>query len=207
MDIWSLDKIVLFAAFAVPGFISLKIYDINTSGYYRDTSKQLIDIVSYSCLNLALCSIPIFIVEVYLKPCLADFMYFCFYAFILFVIPVITALGLYRFRKSQLAQSFLPHPLHRSWDCVFFNSETLWMKVVLKNGKKLIGYYGEDSFTSTDPSHYQIYLQQVWRPNKNGGFKEQKHDSKGLIVSLSEISYVEFFSTRPESDEDEQTNE
>ncbi|MBI1325967.1 hypothetical protein GC170_22630 [bacterium] len=198
MDIWSLDKIFLFTLLAVPGFISLKLYDINTSGYYRDSSKQLIDIVTYSCLNLAFCAFPIYVIEYYLKECMPGFLYFIFYFSVIFVVPLFSAILLYWFRTTRFARKYLPHPLHRSWDFVFFNSQCFWVKIVLKSKEVLYGYYGENSFTSTDPAHYQIYLEQVWRKNRSGGFKEMKSETKGLIVSMSEISYMEFFGAQME---------
>jgi len=51
MDIWNADKLALFIVFFVPGFISMKVYDLLVPGETRDASKSLLDAISYStCL-------------------------------------------------------------------------------------------------------------------------------------------------------------
>ena len=53
MDIWNADKLALFIVFFVPGFISMKVYDLLVPGETRDASKSLLDAISYSTLNFA----------------------------------------------------------------------------------------------------------------------------------------------------------
>lgn len=54
MNIWDLDKLFLFVMFVVPGFISLKAYELFVPGQPKDSSKQIIDVITYSCINYAL---------------------------------------------------------------------------------------------------------------------------------------------------------
>lgn len=63
MDIWEADKLVLFIAFVVPGFISLKTYALLQPTQVKDTSQQLIDAVAYSSVNYALLLGPMYAVE------------------------------------------------------------------------------------------------------------------------------------------------
>ena len=59
MDIWEVDKLVLFIAFVIPGFISIKTYQLAFPGIDRATSDQLIDAVAYSSINYAILIFPI----------------------------------------------------------------------------------------------------------------------------------------------------
>lgn len=54
MDIWSSDKLVLFVGFVIPGFVSLKTYQLLFQSPSSNPSDQLIDAVAYSCLNQGL---------------------------------------------------------------------------------------------------------------------------------------------------------
>jgi hypothetical protein len=41
----------------------------------------------------------------------------------------------------------------------------------LKDGNKIAGTYGENSFTSSYPSEEQIFLEETWVLNKEGRFE------------------------------------
>jgi len=43
MDIWQIDKLVLFLVFFIPGFISIRVYDSLVPSERRDLSKSLFD--------------------------------------------------------------------------------------------------------------------------------------------------------------------
>jgi hypothetical protein len=44
------------------------------------------------------------------------------------------------------------------------------MQRPLKDGNKIAGTYGENSFTSSYPSEEQIFLEETWVLNKEGRF-------------------------------------
>lgn len=60
MDIWEYSKIFIFIMFVIPGFISLKVYEILQVSVSKESSKLIIDAVAYSCINYAVLFIPIF---------------------------------------------------------------------------------------------------------------------------------------------------
>jgi len=43
MNIWETDKLIVFLLFVIPGFISLKTYELLIPNEQKDSSKQLID--------------------------------------------------------------------------------------------------------------------------------------------------------------------
>src|SRR5690606_40625695 len=63
MDIWQTDKLVLFLAFVIPGFISIKCYQLAFPGTARPSSEQLVDAIAYSCINYAVLAVPIVLIE------------------------------------------------------------------------------------------------------------------------------------------------
>jgi len=53
MDLWNADKLTLFIVFFLPGFISMKVYDLLVPGEPRDFTKSMFEAISYSALNFA----------------------------------------------------------------------------------------------------------------------------------------------------------
>ena len=54
MEIFESSKLVLFIIFAIPGFISIKTYSLLCPNHEKDSTKLIIDAITYSCLNYAL---------------------------------------------------------------------------------------------------------------------------------------------------------
>ena len=54
MEIFESSKLVLFIIFAIPGFISIKTYSLLCPNQDKDSTKLIIDAITYSCLNYAL---------------------------------------------------------------------------------------------------------------------------------------------------------
>lgn len=195
MDIWSQDKLIIFVLFVVPGFIAIKVYELFSTVKDKDTGKQLIDAVSYSCLTYAIAFIPLTYVETPAfkanNPNWYAFIIFC----VLFVVPVILALTLRFFRHTNFVQKYLPHPTPKPWDFVFSKRLTYWVRVTLKNGQVIGGMFGINSFASSAPAEEQIYLEQNWILNKDGGFERPIEQTAGIIILSSEIATIEFLSS------------
>jgi hypothetical protein len=193
MDIWNADKLALFLIFFVPGFISIKIYDLLVPGETRDFSKSLLEAVSYSTLNFAALFWLIALIHG------GNFyqQHFNLYYFSVFVIMVVAPacwpfvfLRLATWRR--VAKHFV-HPIQKPWDYVFGKHDPFWIIVHLKSGQKIGGRFGIESFASSNPADEQIYLEEVWELDDDGRFLEPVENSRGIIVMNDEIRAVEFF--------------
>jgi len=193
MDIWEIDKLLIFLIFVIPGFISLKTYDLLVPNSNEDSSKRLIDAISYSCINYAILFVPIIFIE---KKPLFDsdpILYALFYIFVVFVSPIIIACIWKKLRSSKKFQDVMPHPTKKPWDYVFSNRKCFWVIVELKDGRKIAGKYADKSFSSSYPENDQLYLEETWKLNKDGGFKRKRERSAGIIIVSDEISTIELF--------------
>lgn len=201
MRIWELDKLILFIAFVIPGFVSIKCYQLLFPGTERPTSDQLVDAIAYSSINYAILLIPIIFVE---NSSLKEnyiYLYYIFYTFVLLIAPIIWVVAWKYLRTHNLFQRSAPHPTAKPWDYVFSQRKSYWLKVVLKDGTTVAGKYGAKSFASSAPADEQIYLEESWILNDNGGFLREKNNTAGVIVLSKEISYIEF---RNDGENDEQ---
>lgn len=201
MNIWDDSRLALFIAFAVPGFIAIKVYELLSPSKQADSSKQLIDAVSYSCLNYAVLLLPIYLVESSTLRSIHPKIYVLFYVGVLFFAPVLLVISWKFMRELQWIQKFVPHPAQKPWDYVFAQRRTYWVIVTLNNGDRVAGMYGPNSFASSAPSEEQIYLEEQWLFNKYGGFERPAEQTSGVIILSSEIRTVEFMHSGDQGNE------
>ena len=193
MDIWQSDKLILFLLFVIPGFISLKFYELVIPNERKDSSKQIIDAIAYSCINYAILLIPIIHIEAMRKNNEVNSIgYYLFYLFVFIVAPIIWVLIFKWLREKDFFQKIAPHPTLKPWDYVFRQRKPYWIKITLKNGKIVGGKYSINSFASSSPVKEQIYLEESWIINDKGGFERKKNDSEGIIIMSDEILLIEF---------------
>lgn len=193
MDIWQADKLILFIAFVIPGFLSIKFYQLIFPGTIRNASDQLIDAVAYSCINYALLFWAIVYVEDAGFRQIHPSLYYVFYVFVLFVSPFFLVLAWKWLRTHERFKGTAPHPTPKPWDFVFKQAKPFWIVVYLKNGNKVGGRYSGKSFASSFPADEQIYLEESWLVSDAGLLDRAVKQSAGVLIMASEISYVEFF--------------
>jgi len=195
MDIWNSSKLFIFILFVVPGFLSMKAYNVFHPTVQIDTSKAIVEVVSYSCINHAIWFIPIYYFEGLGFKFSHPFIYFCFYMIVLIISPILLALIFSKARVLPWIKNLLPHPTGRSWDYYFGLRKTAWVVVTLKDGKTIGGYYGSDSFASSAPEPEQLYLEQSWHINSDGGFDSVKDKTQGVLILSKDIEKIEFYET------------
>lgn len=191
MEIWELDKLFLFIAFVIPGFISIKCYQLAFPRTERLASEQIVDAVAYSSINYVLLILPIVGIENSSLKSHYPWLYYLFYVFVLFVSPIILVFVWRYLRTRDFFQRNSPHPTGKPWDYVFSQRKPYWVKITLKNGTVIAGRYAEKSFTSSAPAEEQIYLEETWLLNNKGGFERKKNNTAGVIILSNEISYIE----------------
>lgn len=201
MSICDDNKLALFIAFVVPGFIAIKVYDLLSPSAQVDTSKRIIDAVSYSCLNYAILLWPIFVVESIDLKTNHPQAYAIFYMGVMFFAPVLLVFSWKYLRELDWLQKFVPHPTQKPWDFVFAQRQTYWVIVTLESGEQIGGMYGRNSFASSSPAQEQIYLEEQWILNEDGGFERKVEQTSGIIILSSEIRSVEFMHSGEQEDE------
>jgi hypothetical protein len=198
MDIWEADKLLLFIAFVVPGFISLKTYAVLQTTSTKEAAQQVVDAVAYSCINYAILLWPIYEIEARNIRISCPTTYVAFYVVVLLIAPVVWAILWSWFRKTKAFQKLLPHPTEKPWDYVFGKRLQYWIVVTFKDGKRIGGKYDTQSFASSGSAPEQLYLEEAWEINAAGGFNRKRNTTAGLIVMMgSEVVSVELFTMEP----------
>jgi hypothetical protein len=194
MDIWQPDSFPMFLIFFIPGFISLKAYDLMVPNERRDISKSVFDVIVYSCVNFIIIYYPL-VNFAHISNFFSNFGIISYISFlvIFLIFPLLWPVVLLQIFSFKLISSRIIHPFSKSWDFKFNKKEPALIIVHLKDGRLIGGFYGYDSFASSYPAEEQIYLETVWKLDDNGKFQHPIQKSQGILILKDEIMAVEFF--------------
>ncbi|MDZ7860599.1 MAG: DUF6338 family protein [Candidatus Krumholzibacteriota bacterium] len=192
MDIWSIDKIQLFLAFFIPGFISIKTYSLLVPGERFDFTKQLAEVIGYSALNYAVFS---WMLIPQISNCISNHTYLLIIVIlvVLLIAPILWPIIILKILKWKWVKEHVISSISKPWDYVFGKKESYWAIVHLKDGRKIAGVYAAKSFSSSYPAKEQIYLEQVWMLSDEGKFERKVARSKGILIIGDEILAIELF--------------
>ncbi len=179
--------------FFIPGFIYLKSYRLFVADTKSDFSKDWFEAIGISIVNFILFSFPIYLIANRNFIQNHTFWYFFFFCLIVLVAPILWAWGFYKISNKKWFSKFLINPTKSAWDSFFSKKESYYVIVNLKNGKKVGGKYGLNSYSSAFPHTNEIYLEEEWELNENGGFEKKVNQTAGILITENEISTIEFY--------------
>ena len=104
MSIWEVDKLLIFIGFVIPGFISIKVFDLLHPSESIDSTKKVIEAVTYSCFNYALLFIPMYFTETMEVKNNSPILYGLFYLFVLLIFPVLISFAISKIRQCDFVQ-------------------------------------------------------------------------------------------------------
>ena len=184
----------------VPGFISMKVYDLLVPRKRRDFSKGLLEMLVFGSINFALLFLPF---AAALSQDFASNHPICKYLILLLLLllaPILwPILYLLLIRRPWIAGRIVP--LNEGpWDDVFRESqrrqEGYWVIVHMRDGRMFGGKYGAASFASESPDKKQIYLEELWELNDDGSFGEKIPDSRGALFVEDSFEVIELFALK-----------
>ncbi len=193
MEFFNIEVLYLIILFFIPGFISIKIYDLLVPTEKRDFSKSTLEVISYSCINFALLFWILVLINKENFYENNEFWYFGLTILVIFIFPMIWPIILKYLLTSKLLKGRIIHPTPKAWDYLFSLGEPFWVLIHLKNGDLIGGLYGENSFASSFPNEQDLYLEKVWGVNENGEFIKEMEQTGGLLIKEQEIKFIEFF--------------
>ncbi len=216
-DIWEIGRLTLFLMFFIPGFISIKVYELLVPSRPRDFSSSIFEVVAYSALNYIILSpfgillndgqfspFSWLIIFVNSGGFSGEYGWLIFLITLIFFVILFPALWsgvAYKILKSKRrpfswVAKLVRNPIPQPWDWVFGGHAGLdpeWIIIHFKNGDKLGGLFGERSFVSSYPDPEQIYLEKIYPLDENGNFEDMPFEnSRGMIIPCADILAIEF---------------
>jgi hypothetical protein len=185
------DNLRLFLVFVVPGFVASRVYRLLTPGRAPDAAALLIEVVSYSMLNLGVMFwVPLVLwQDRYFSD--SPTLFVTSGLFVLVVAPAGLAVGVAKARRSNWLLKYIGHPAASSWDFHFEKRRACFVLATLKDGAKIGGYWGPRSFASSAPHEADIYLEQTWSI-VDGALVAPVVGTAGCHLRASECQFVEF---------------
>lgn len=203
-------RLGLFLVLFVPGFISLKVWDLFIASERRDWTKALGEVFGFSALNIST-MVPWLLYIYAYRPEMLLVNQRSVWAWVgtsvvwLVVLPALWPLLFLKLFELAWVDQHIINPVQRPWDWVFRARPEYFAVVTLKDGKQIAGMYSErvspagvarTPFATSYPVPEQIYLTQVVRLDERGNLAAAVEDSYGVII-LSDIRAIEFFVPDP----------
>jgi hypothetical protein len=186
-------KLAVVALFALPGFISLRVWALIVPTSERALKDELGEAIGFGILNAIVCA-PLFLFWAPLKPLLL-------YALVILTLIVVPAFWPFVIRwciRRLESLDLILIPSHSAWDDVFLRNEAYFVIVHLNDGSRAGGYYGSNSFAGLHPISGHLYLEQLWYLNGAGRFVGPVPGSRGLILRPDDYKYVELLAVPKE---------
>jgi hypothetical protein len=80
-----------------------------------------------------------------------------------------------------------------AWDFLFSQRSAFWVLFHLRNGQRIGGFFGRESYASSYPIDAEIYVENVWRVDENGRFAENVEGNAGMIIRYADCHMMEFY--------------
>lgn len=95
------------------------------------------------------------------------------------------------------------HAIPTAWDWKFGNMGEQWVLVTLKDDTRFVGFCGQGSFISSDPTERDIYIEQVYDIDDEDNWSWP--GQKSILVAPGEVRTIEFWPYAPQEDAHEQS--
>jgi Family of unknown function (DUF6338) len=185
------ETLSFFLIFFVPGFISLKVYDLLIPGERRDFTKSFFDAMAYTALNFAAL---LWLVALIRYGGLSTWEWYAAMFVLLIGMPAFWPIAFLQIRRHPMIAQRITSPNARVWDDIFAKRVPYWVIVHLKDQRRVGGLYHGKSFASHSPAPPEIYLEQVWHVDENGGFTgSMVKSTAGVLIMGTDIVALEFF--------------
>jgi len=190
----------------VPGLIMMKVHDLLVPGPRRDFSRAVLEVAVCGAINYALMLWAFVRVA---EPKLANehpvTHSVCLVA-LLFVVPIIWPCVWVALTKLEFVRRRIVPAVAKPWDDFFFKSQKRGHKyrviVHLKDGKRVVGKYGKRSYASTGRVPEELYLEELFEVQEDGGLKKIG-GTKGALFVQGSIEMLELFAVKGEKEDGE----
>ena len=179
-------KFAFFTLFALPGFISLQVWALIVPSSDRPLKDAIPEAIAFGILN-AVIGAPLLLA-------VAPANTWAFYGLLVLTLIILPALWPFPLKWSlrQLSASdIILKQARNGWDEAFLRREPLFVIVHLKDGRRIGGYYGYQSFAGVHPASGHLYLETLWTLDGDGKFVAPVPDSRGIVLRPDDYHFVE----------------
>lgn len=201
-----MDAIYVALAFLVPGFVFSAVRNQFITGQEQQGTEQFIRFLTYSAVNYALFSAPIYFflnsqLTALWKGLLWTSVILVGPAFLGLLSGIVTRNGWVRkvFHWTGLNPV---HAVPTAWDYKFSGMKGgEWVLVTLKNGTRFAGFCGSNSFASSDNKERDLFIEKIFDLDENDKWIPTE---KSVFIAAGEIGTIEFWPVNQEMQNEQQ---
>jgi uncharacterized protein DUF6338 len=173
VDILTQDKLALFIAFFIPGFIIFRVYGLLVPSAERDFTKLAPDAVAYSCMHYAITAWPLFFIpaggwrngylyfDVLLLPALWPLLF-------LTIRRLGNPLKVFSRECAGVIAAIIGEALSirddpTPWDRLFRDRKDWYIRIRTKTGRFIGGRMMSNSYTSLFPQPTEIFVSEAYK--------------------------------------------
>lgn len=212
MSFDTFNAVFFTAAFLVPGFIWSAVLSMLVSRKSTEPQMRAVEFLTFSCINYGLWSWLIY--PLFYNEWWGEHPYVSGAA--LFVIAFASPIGLGLVSGWMAQRNTVATVLERfgfntvlaiptAWDYHFSRGRPHWVIVTLRDGSRLYGLFGLESFAGDGPESQDLYLETAFTLTDTEEWAPVE-DSDGVWISAEQIAVLEFRKVY-EVEHGEQTNE
>ncbi|MEU9007770.1 DUF6338 family protein [Streptomyces sp. NPDC048551] len=108
---------------------------------------------------------------------------------LVFAVPAGAAWGFSEFERRRLRGSYRSTPT--AWDHAFRDCPPSFVRVRLKDGSWVGGWYGPKSYATSFPHSPELFLERSYRMKSDGGFSSDVARSMGMYIKCADIDFFE----------------
>ncbi|GAA3134909.1 DUF6338 family protein [Streptomyces rectiviolaceus] len=104
-------------------------------------------------------------------------------------VPAAAAAALSLRQRRQLRARYQGTP--SAWDHIFRDRRPCFVRLRLRDGTWVGGWYGNKSYATSYPQPRELHLESAWRMRDDGSFTERVEGTAGLHVRGADVDIVE----------------
>lgn len=186
--------LLMFAAFVLPGAISMYVYAMLVPQKDARLQEQVLEAICFSLLNLTLL-FPLLDVLIIDGAVLTNIWLIWLAGLVALVLaPTIWPFLLVRLLRVAEHRGWIAVRARTAWD-EFFGTRDLgcFVAVTLNDGSIVGGRFGERSYASAYPDPGHIFIEEQWLLNEDRTFREKIAGTWGVILRPSDYKYVQVY--------------
>jgi uncharacterized membrane protein YedE/YeeE len=194
-EVKSLEHLSLFLGYIVPGLIVMYVRAQFLTGRIGPHRDALLSYFTLSVIYLAIMNAGLLLVTGNDTPLHEQTRYWLpilLAGAVVFgaLIGLNACFGLTRWCLRWLGLH-LPHVMESAWDWKFSRFPESLVTITLKDGSRVYGWCGADSFIGSDPKDRDLYIEQVYEVDEEGNWT-LKTLGKGVYIAGGEVLTIEF---------------
>lgn len=195
MTLENWETVVYTCIFLLPGFLIKEVIDSFVPPKFHNDVKFFFTCIIYSILNLAIWA---WLDKIIYNTCKNENIILLYLALLNLLTSLVTGfiigtIKYYNFPFNLIFLKKINNPIPTAWDFYFNKKESCFVVISLKSGKIIHGLYSENSFSSSETTERDLYIEKTYKYSNKKPWKEIPRN-KGIYIDKNEIETIEFYS-------------